>query len=267
MPRLNRRQFLLSSAVVFTGSLLGFHRLAPSHAATLAEHHAGPKLALIIDDIGFSRPVTQRYLDLQIPITFSILPRLPLSALLAEMIHRCGHEIMLHQPMEPLQADVDPGPGAVYLGDSGQQIKQIISDNITALPYLAGVNNHMGSRFTQSHRHVCHALTAVQCRSLYFVDSVTTRASKAFMEARRMALPTLRRDMFIDPMADAALTFKQLCRLKLRAVTRGCAIGIGHPYPETLAGLRHFLNCNAHQGIQLVYISSLLHDLSRTAAG
>jgi polysaccharide deacetylase 2 family uncharacterized protein YibQ len=76
---MNRRQFLLSSSVVvFTGSLLGFHRLAPGYAATLAEHLAGPKLALIIDDMGFSRLVTKRFLDLQNPITFSILPRLPL---------------------------------------------------------------------------------------------------------------------------------------------------------------------------------------------
>jgi polysaccharide deacetylase 2 family uncharacterized protein YibQ len=76
---MNRRQFLLGSAVVFTGSLLGFHRLAPGYAATLAEHLAGPKLALIIDDMGFSRLVTKRFLELQNPITFSILPRLPLS--------------------------------------------------------------------------------------------------------------------------------------------------------------------------------------------
>ncbi len=261
---MNRRQFLIGSAVVFTGSLLGFHRLAPGHAATLARHRAGPKLALIIDDMGFSRPVTQRFLDLQIPITFSILPRLPLSASLAEMIHRRGHEIMLHQPMEPLQSDLDPGPGAVFLGDSGRHIERVIADNIAELPFLAGANNHMGSRFTQSREHVRHVLDVVRSKSLYFVDSLTTRSSKAFRAARRMDMPSFRRDMFIDPRADAALTFKQLCRLKLRAVTRGSAIGIGHPYPETLKGLRHFITCNAFQGVELVYISSLLtaHRLS-----
>ncbi len=232
--------------------------MAPGYAAMLAEHPAGPKLALIIDDMGFSRPVTQRFLDLQIPITFSILPRLPLSVSVAEMIHGQGHEIMLHQPMEPLQSDVDPGPGAVYLKDSGRQIERVIADNIAELPYLAGANNHMGSRFTRSQQHVCHALKVVRSRSLYFVDSLTTRRSKAFQAAQQMDIPSLQRNMFIDPVADAALTFKQLCRLKLRAVTRGSAIGIGHPYPETLRGLRHFLKCNAFQGVELVYISHLL---------
>lgn len=229
----------------------------------MAEHLAGPKLALIIDDMGFSRLVTKRFLDLQIPITFSILPRLPLSVSLAQMIHRQGHEIMLHQPMEPLRADVDPGPGAVYLEDSGRRIERTIADNIAELPYLAGVNNHMGSRFTQSSRHVCHALNAIRNKSLYFVDSITTRRSKAFQAARRMDMPSLQRDMFIDPAADAALTFKQLCRLKRRAVARGSAIGIGHPYPETLKALRHFLKCDAHRGVELVNISNLMRTAKK----
>jgi len=64
---MHRRQFLLTSAIVFSGSLLGLHRLAPAHAAALATLPDGPKLALIIDDIGFSRPVAQRFLDLKIP--------------------------------------------------------------------------------------------------------------------------------------------------------------------------------------------------------
>jgi polysaccharide deacetylase 2 family uncharacterized protein YibQ len=116
----------------------------------------------------------------------------------------------------------------------------------------------MGSRFTQSHHHVCQALGVIRKKALYFIDSLTTRRSMAFQAARQMDMPSLQRDMFIDPVADAELTFKQLCRLKLRAIACGKAIGIGHPYPETLKGLQHFLKCNAHQGVELVYISSIL---------
>jgi polysaccharide deacetylase 2 family uncharacterized protein YibQ len=81
---MNRRGFLFTSAIVFTGSLLGFHCLAPAHAAVFGAHPSGPKLALIIDDIEFSRQMAHRFLEIQIPITFSILPRLPFSFSIAQ---------------------------------------------------------------------------------------------------------------------------------------------------------------------------------------
>jgi hypothetical protein len=70
---------VFSRAVVITGLVFGFHRLAPSNAATLAGHPAGPELALILDETGFSRSVTQRQYNLQVPPAFSTLLRLPLS--------------------------------------------------------------------------------------------------------------------------------------------------------------------------------------------
>ena len=255
---MNRRHFLYASAVGIGSSLLGLHRLAPCNAVALAEYPAKPTLALIIDDIGFSRLATERFLGLQIPMTFSILPRLPLSAAMAELIHRHGHEIMLHQPMEPLRSDIDPGPGAVYTRDTDRAIAKVVAQNITELPYLVGTNNHMGSRFTQSYQQVRQALKVLHSKNLYFVDSLTTMRSKAFYAARQLAMPTLQRDLFLDPVADARLTFKQLCRLKLRALIRGSAIGIGHPYPETLQGIRQFLTCKAHMGVELVYVSRLI---------
>lgn len=255
---MHRRQFLLTSAIVFTGSLLGLHRLAPAHAAALTRVSDGPKLALIIDDIGFSRPVAHRFLNLKIPLTFSILPRLPLSNALADTIHDHGHEIMLHQPMEPVQPDIDPGPGALYVRDADQQIATTMADNIDSLPHVIGINNHMGSRFTQEPRKLNPALTVIREKKRFFIDSLTTMRSKAYLTARRLKMSALRRDMFLDPQAGAKTTFRQLCRLKLHAIAHGSALGIGHPYPETAEGLRHFIRCNAFQGVKLVGVSSLV---------
>ncbi len=255
---MNRRQFLITSAVVFSGSLLGLHNLAPAYATVLAEHPAGPKLALVIDDIGFSRPVAQRFLDLHIPLTFSILPRLPLSTQLARSIHSQSHEIMLHQPMEPLQADIDPGPGAIYVNDSNERVARIMAENIASLPHLTGANNHMGSRFTQDRQKVHQALGVICKQGLYFIDSLTTMRSQAYRSARHLHMPTLQRDLFLDPVANAETTFRQLCRLKRRACIHGSALGIGHPYPETLLGLQRFIQCNGHKGVNLVYASRLM---------
>lgn len=255
---MNRRHFLFTSAIAFTGSLLGLQRLAPAHAAVSGSHPCGPKLALIIDDIGFSRQMALRFLEIQIPITFSILPRLPFSFSIADTMHNQGHELMLHQPMEPMKADIDPGPGAVYVDDSSDQIAHTIDDNITSLPYISGINNHMGSRFTQHFRKMNAALGTMRQKGLYFVDSLTTAHSKAYATACYLHVDALKRNLFIDPVADPDLTFNLLCRLKRRAQIYGTALGIGHPYPETIVGLQRFVQGNHLRGVEMVFASRLI---------
>lgn len=256
---MNRRHFLITSAIVFTGSLLGFFRLAPAaHAAVTGTRPCGPKMALIIDDIGHSRQMAHRFLEIQFPITFSILPRLPFSTPLADTIHDLGHEIMLHQPMEPNQAAIDPGPGAIYLNDSSERITRTIANNISELAHIRGANNHMGSRFTQNFSKMTTALNIVHQKGLYFVDSLTTAGSQGFTSACQLKMGTRKRDLFIDPVANPDVTFNQLCRLKRRAKLYGTALGIGHPYRETIEGLQRFISGNHHTGVELVYASRLM---------
>ena len=80
------------------------------------------RISLIIDDIGSSPSRLRPFLDLGIPITFAILPKLRYSQEHACEIHRQGHEIILHQPMEPFNRFLDPGPGALYVGDEEDKI-------------------------------------------------------------------------------------------------------------------------------------------------
>ena len=94
---MERRRFLIKSTIFLAGSLLGLNRL--SEVSAYEDPMDPPKIALIIDDIGFSQPRARRFMDLGIPMTFSILPRLSKSYVLAEEIHTSGHEIMLHQPI------------------------------------------------------------------------------------------------------------------------------------------------------------------------
>ena len=112
---MNRRDFLLKSTSILAGSLCGLNAFSKALAFGGKKNKASskPLIALIIDDIGFSFYRTQMFLDLEVPITFSILPWLAHSRELACHIHENGHEIMLHQPMEPLSAGIDPGPGAL----------------------------------------------------------------------------------------------------------------------------------------------------------
>jgi polysaccharide deacetylase 2 family uncharacterized protein YibQ len=177
---------------------------------------------------------------------------------LAVEIRYKGHEIMLHQPMEPYNTYFDPGPGALYVGDDAGKIGRILAENISAVPYAVGVNNHMGSKFTSSPREIKETLRVVKNRQLFFVDSWTSRRSKAYWTARRLHMSTARRNFFLDNVQDESAILSQLFKLKRHALKFGSAIGIGHPFSETAEAVTRFLATTRTSQLSFVHASSVI---------
>ncbi|MBA7582853.1 hypothetical protein ES708_24791 [subsurface metagenome] len=221
---------------------------------------ARPRIALIIDDIGYSIPRARQFLSLNIPITFSILPRVPYSRDLAVEISDHGHEVMLHQPMQPYDSSLDPGPGALYEGDDPSRISGIIEENISGVPLAIGVNNHMGSRFTECQREIHQALKVIKNNDLFFIDSRTSNNSKAFKTARNLHLTTDRRNVFLDTVRNESTILYRLHQLKRCARRYGHAIGIGHPFPETARAIEYFLRDLPASDISFVHISKVMYS-------
>ncbi len=251
-----RRDFLIKSAVFFMGSTLGFNSFSKTFAETCSKKK--PRIALIIDDIGFSETRLDSFLEIGAPLTFSILPKLPMSAQLAEKIHREGHEVMLHQPMEPMDPFVDPGPGALYVNDSPEKITEKVRENISETPFATGINNHMGSKFTACGKEMKKALAAVREKGLFFIDSLTTSSSTGYSTARTMHISAFRRNVFIDNVQDEDFINHQLVKLKWLALKHGQAIGIGHPFPETSNAAARFYRKLKTSNFSMVPISRLL---------
>lgn len=253
---MDRRKFLCKSAIFFTGSLLGLNYFSRALAADNSINQ--PRIALIIDDIGFSRSRLRSFLEIGVPLTFAVLPRLAKSRVLAEEIHTHGHEIMLHQPMEPFDPHLDPGPGAVYVGDEANKIVRIMEENISDVPFVTGLNNHMGSRFTACQKEMKEALKVIKTKGLFFVDSLTTSRSMAYKTARRLNIATACRNVFLDNYPVETDILSQLYKLKKHAMRSGHAIGIGHPYPETARAIESFKRVLKESGISMVHISRLI---------
>jgi len=255
---MNRRRFLRQSVAFLWGSFWGLNGLA--HAGPLDPPFLStttmPRLSLIIDDIGHSRMLARRFLNLAVPLTFAVLPYLRHSRTLAQEAHADGREVMLHQPMEPCRADCDPGPGALYVGEPRHIITRTMAANIAAVPHVVGVNNHMGSRFTACPREIDDALRCVKQRGLFFIDSVTTSHSQAFHTARKLHMTAASRHVFIDHRRDEASILAQLAKLERLARRRGCAIGIGHPYPETARALTRHIETLRDPVVEWVPVSA-----------
>jgi len=258
---MNRRSFLYKSSHLVIGSLLGVNSFSKAFASEVQgkSPFLRPRIALIIDDIGNSIPRARQFLRLNIPITFSILPRLTYSRDLAFEIGDHGHDVMLHQPMQPYNSSLDPGPGALYEGDNSSRIIEIIEENISEVPLTIGVNNHMGSRFTECQREIYETLRVIKNDDLFFIDSRTSSNSKAFQTARKLHLTTDRRNVFLDTIRDESAILFRLNQLKQYAQRYGHAIGIGHPFPETARAIECFFKDLPVSDISFVHISKIMY--------
>lgn len=235
---------------------MGFNNFAKVFASN--KYLANPSISLIIDDIGPNIYRTRQFLKLNIPLTFSILPHYAHSEELAFEIHEAGHDILLHQPMEPYAAEADPGPGALYVGDEAPKIVRVLEENLSLVPFAIGLNNHMGSRFTACPREIQETLAIIKQRGLFFIDSVTSHDSKGYHIAKQMQMPTARRNVFLDNDLNERAIFFQLKKLTEYARQYGHAIGIGHPFPETARAIKLFLNFLINSNITLVPVSDVI---------
>lgn len=230
-----------------------------AHAATAA------KMALIIDDIGYHRGQTAPFEALEIPLTFAVLPKLSCSGRLARQLTDNGHEVMLHQPMEPQDPHLHPGPGALFVGDSPREIATVLAQNIENMPQAVGVNNHMGSRFTACGKAIRPAMQTIGQHNLFFIDSLTTHQSLAYRTACKMHIHAASRHVFLDHYRSANNVYRQMVALERHACRFGRAIGIGHPWPDTAAGIQRYLRERRNAvPVQFEFVSSMVGSRANT---
>jgi hypothetical protein len=198
----------------------------------------GPRIAIIIDDIGYDKKMAREFIELNSNLTFSVLPLSPFGREISEDLHSKGAEIMLHLPMEPVDhPSVDPGPGAILSTMPPDDLLDQVKRNIRDVPYIVGVNNHMGSELTTHSDQMNQIFTILKKENLFFIDSRTSLKSQAEASARLLKLKFAHRDVFLDNHQETEYIAGQLRELVSLAKKHGSAVGIGHPYKATLLAL------------------------------
>lgn len=224
--------------------------------------HARPKVAIILDDLGYDRKIARKFLALDANLTFSILPHSPHNRAIAREARQKGAEIMLHLPMEPLEYPaVDPGPGALLVKMKPDELIRQLEINLADVPYVQGVNNHMGSRLTAESNQLYQIFTILKKRKLFFIDSRSTADTLCRPSARLFKIPFAERDVFLDHEHRPEFIRKQLKRLIKLARERGEAIGIAHPSRITYDVLQQMLP-ELKKSVRLVPASKLVHVIS-----
>ena len=232
-----------------------------------AERAPLPRVAVIIDDLGYALLAGERAINLPGPVACAVLPGTPRATRLAEKAHANGKEVLLHLP---LQAEDDfnlDEPGGLRLDMSRAEFTRTLIEDIEAVPHAIGINSHRGSLLTRHPGHMSWLMETIQNRGdLFFVDSYTTAASIALKLAHESGVPAAKRDVFLDPDQSPETIEREFVRLKKLALQNGFAIGIGHPYPATLAFLEKELPKLRSDGFELISISELIALTNETAS-
>lgn len=196
-----------------------------------------PRIAIIIDDMGHDKRLGKNFLDLKLDLCFSFLPFAPFTRELEEIAYQAGRTILLHLPLEPDNKKWDPGPGALYVNMDYKNVREQFEEDLLDVPHATGINNHMGSLYTENEVVMKNLLSVVKEKELFFVDSYTSPESSGKRLASEAGIETARRDVFLDNIHDKEKVCEQIAKLVEIAEKEGSAIGIGHPVNETLEGL------------------------------
>ncbi len=227
-------------------------------ASSEEEINFSPKVAFIIDDLGYETEVAKKMMELEFPVALSILPFLQYSAFIAEEGKKNNQEIMLHLPMESINSSTNPGPGAIKSFMSEEEVRQTVRGSIFNFPYVIGVNNHMGSKITEDRKIMKIILEEIRRSNLFFVDSMTTRNSIAYEVAQEMEIKSAVRSVFLDNENDMEYIKGQMLVVQETALREGEAIAIGHSRINTFYVLKRMIPELIKAGIEIVPVSELV---------
>jgi polysaccharide deacetylase 2 family uncharacterized protein YibQ len=221
-------------------------RKPPRKEAGVAQRGEGsetpPKVAIIIDDVGFDVEIARSFLELNLPVSLSVLPSAPHAQAIAREAMGKGAEVLLHLPMEPKESNGEgPGVGTLLAKMGEEEFVKTLNGHLSRIPGIRGVNNHMGSLLTEREDKMALLFRELKKRRLFYVDSRTTPQTVAFKVANEMKVPVASRSVFLDHELSQEAMKAQWARLLAMAREQGHAVMIAHPHRETLVFLREHL--------------------------
>jgi polysaccharide deacetylase 2 family uncharacterized protein YibQ len=218
-----------------------------------------PKIAIVIDDVGFDVELARSFLALKPAPSLSILPTAPHAQVIAHEALGKGVEVLLHLPMEPKETNGEEPGGGVLLANMGEEeFVETLNGDLSKVPGAKGVNNHMGSLLTEREDKMALLFRELKKRHLFFVDSRTTPHTVAAKVAAEMKVPVASRSVFLDNVLSEEAMIAQWDRLLVTARQQGHALVIAHPHRETMLFLRERLQ-DLRSQVRLVRVADIVN--------
>jgi len=232
----------------------------PSKATLKKPENYQGDIALIIDDFGYRNDeISDGFLAFKVPMTFAVIPGHRYSSLMGELSEKFGFEVIIHMPME--SHAITEGEESFILREnlSEIEIKNRVNKAFEQIPQAVGMNNHQGSKATESRWLMRILGTNLRQKSKYFVDSRTTKETLAEETMLLLNVPTASRKVFIDNSDSPIDINRQIDQLVTFSKKQGSVLGIGHVKKNTLTVLQKRIPELQEEGFKFVFTSTLLH--------
>lgn len=215
-----------------------------------------PKLAIVLDDWGYNTNNLDAILQIDKPVTLSVLPGLPYSTLIARKAQGHGHEVILHMPMEP-KAKIRLELATLYTSMTDDEIRANLYKALQTVPGAAGMSNHEGSKATEDRRLIRVVFGELKKNNMFFLDSLVTNYSVCESAAKEAGIRFIKRSIFLDNESVPAYIKKQFEKAIEIALKSGDAVAIGHDRPNTIAVLKEMIPAIEAKGIEITFVSNL----------
>ncbi|MBQ8436445.1 MAG: divergent polysaccharide deacetylase family protein, partial [Alphaproteobacteria bacterium] len=127
---------------------------------------------------------------------------------------------------------------------------------------ISGINNHMGSLFTEHAEKLAPVMDILRRRGLFFLDSKTSAKSVAKQVAADYAVAYAHRHVFLDNTNEKDYVLKQLALTERIARRNGYAVAIGHPKHATFLALKEWLPTLKQKNIKMLPLSQVVKILN-----
>ncbi|MFH1621827.1 MAG: divergent polysaccharide deacetylase family protein [Candidatus Omnitrophota bacterium] len=217
------------------------------------------KIAIVIDDWGYSNKNLHILKEIHLPLTLAILPFRDYSSEIAEFGYQNNFEVIIHMPMEPENKenfDLEPKTLMTYMGR--RTINSIMNEAFNDIVYAKGINNHMGSLATQDKDFMEKVFKILKKKGFYFLDSYVIADSVADAVAKKLGVKFARRSIFLDNESDPDYIIDRLNELAREVDKNGKAVGICHDRKNTLLALKEELPKLAKKGYGFVFLSDIV---------
>ena len=229
-----------------------------------------PRIALVLTGLGLAANVTADAAEkLPAAVSFAFAPYGRDVERDVAAAREAGHEVLLQVPMEPFDAQNNPGPHTLLAGAEASRTADDLQWLMSRFTGYVGVANFLGAKFMSSEGALAPALRELSERGLFFLDDGSSPQSLTQTLAPGLGLSAARADVVLDVRPEALDA--ALFRLEAAARQNGLAIGVASALPATIDRLARFSKALEARGFALVPVSATVKSTgpvaSRRAAG
>ncbi len=220
------------------------------------------QIAFVIDDWGYTVRNCHYLQEIDAPIAVAVLPNLRNTENVIKCAKASNKIVMLHLPLEPYHNnDKYPDNYLITTTMKPAMVEKLLMATLAKMPQVEGVNNHMGSKATESAPLMKFIFRHLKKKNLFFMDSMTSPHHSVCGElADQMKLPFAQRDVFLDNVNKRLEIEKQIAELAQKARRKGYAIAIGHDRELTLQIIKEQIPILRAQGFKIVGVRDLLRN-------